>query len=100
MSYLMASVYINSAAMCDTTNGGVSACRGTLFVPHPRGNFKESDIDKIAILEYDSTNTCRPLFRPAGKKRGMFGGNFVYSSDSRFRELYGHNPVPIHDRFE
>ena len=37
----------------------------------------------------------------------MFGGNFAYSSDSRFHEaverITGHRsygPVPIHDRFE
>ena len=27
----------------------------------------------------------------------MFGGNFVYTSDSRFPSDY---PIPIHDRFE
>lgn len=30
---------------------------------------------------------------------GMFGGNYVVSSDSRFREDIGH-PVPVHDRAE
>lgn len=29
----------------------------------------------------------------------MFGGNFVYSSDSRFREINGY-PIPIYDRRE
>lgn len=28
---------------------------------------------------------------------GMFGGNFIYSSDGRFP---GVGPIPIHDRFE
>jgi len=31
----------------------------------------------------------------------MFGGNFVYSSDSRFSKLTNDgNPIPVHDRFE
>ena len=28
-----------------------------------------------------------------------FGGNFIYSSDSRFRKLSAY-PIPVHDRFE
>jgi hypothetical protein len=31
--------------------------------------------------------------------RPMFGGNFVYSSDSRFRAVCAY-PIPVHDRFE
>lgn len=30
---------------------------------------------------------------------GMFGGNFVFCSDSRIRELNSY-PIPVHDRFE
>lgn len=39
---------------------------------------------------------------PEGRYAGpMFGGCFVYSSDSRFAKLTGtHNPLPVHDRFE
>jgi len=29
----------------------------------------------------------------------MFGGNFLYSCDSRFREICSY-PIPIHDRIE
>lgn len=36
---------------------------------------------------------------PAGHVGGMMGGNFAYSSDSRFREISAY-PLPIHDRFE
>jgi len=34
-----------------------------------------------------------------GKKvtGGMFGGNFIYTSDSRFPSV---GPIPVHDRFE
>lgn len=38
---------------------------------------------------------------PAGHdgKWLMFGGNFIWSSDSRFREL-STQPIPLHDRVE
>jgi hypothetical protein len=36
--------------------------------------------------------------RREGKTVGpMFGGNFVYTSDSRFPNKY---PIPVHDRWE
>lgn len=31
---------------------------------------------------------------------GMFGGNFLYTSDSRFREVVNEYPIRIHDRIE
>lgn len=37
--------------------------------------------------------------RPDGYVGAMFGGNFAYSSDSRFRTISAY-PLPIHDRFE
>ena len=37
----------------------------------------------------------------ASKMAGpMFGGNFVYSSDSRFARLNDGRPIPVHDRYE
>lgn len=39
-----------------------------------------------------------PVGRP-GNARGMFGGNFVFTSDSRFRRVSDY-PLPVHDRFE
>lgn len=30
----------------------------------------------------------------------MMGGNFIYNTDSRFREAYGDRPIPLHDRRE
>ena len=38
-----------------------------------------------------------------GKGCQMFGGNFVYSCDSRFKEMcdeYRNIPLPVHDRYE
>ncbi len=40
---------------------------------------------------------AEPLDKPDDKLGPMMGGNFIYSSDSRFPSSY---PIPIHDRFE
>ena len=32
-------------------------------------------------------------------KQVMFGGNFIYTSDSRFRKINAY-PIPVHDRVE
>ena len=37
--------------------------------------------------------------KPKGTVGSMMGGNFAYTSDSRFREVSDY-PLPIHDRFE
>lgn len=43
---------------------------------------------------------AEPLVKPE-RKWNMFGGNFVYSSDSRFLEFTGSNrPIPVFDRIE
>lgn len=42
-----------------------------------------------------------PIDKPEGLVGPMFGGNFVYTSDSRFRELTRMDgPIHVHDRFE
>lgn len=46
---------------------------------------------------------CTPVFEVNGKVSTGFmaGGNFIYSSDSRFEEISGcSHPIPIHDRTE
>lgn len=43
---------------------------------------------------------ARPIDAGGRTRAGMFGGNFVYTSDSRFTEAFGGTPVPVHDRFE
>ena len=103
---------------CDCTNGGVTSKRDrfTLFWDCEKKDAQkyctENNIDVDSALwlnpriiweEYHPF--CEPLVKPAGKIGGMFGGNFVYTSDSRFPSLYGerncaHFPIPVHDRFE
>jgi len=41
----------------------------------------------------------QPVGNPTG--RGwMMGGSFIHSCDSRFREVFGNKPIPLHDRQE
>ena len=91
------------ASGSDCTNGGVSSrfTRATLW----RGRVpKGSTSDSIAIFELVETNARgEPYLKavPAGETRWtMFGGNFLWSSDSRFRNEVSERPIPIHDRVE
>lgn len=103
---------------CDCTNGGVTSKRDrfTMFFDCEKKDAlkycAENNIDvdsalwfnpRILFGEYHPI--CEPLVKPEGTVGGMFGGNFVFTSDGRFPSLYGerncaHFPIPVHDRFE
>lgn len=99
--YLSVNV-LTTAGFPDCTNNGISANGSKLFVPCDRGNWTEEDIqgmENAVILEVGKAGG-RIHFREKGQKAWtMFGGNFAYSSDSRFTEMYP-NPIHIHDRIE
>lgn len=97
----------------DCTNRGVTHpdnAKGKIFVvPHPSGQWDEDDInngdtDRFVVLEvktheiYPEYKYLRPVM--AGKRWTMMGGNFGYTSDSRWSSMYGNYPLPIHDRIE
>lgn len=99
-------VYRN-AAFGDCSNHGRSEEYVTLFLICEDG-WKDVPEDSPRLLRLVS----RHLFegKPAylhvepvnpgdleDKVGPMFGGNFVYSSDSRFPSDY---PIPVHDRYE
>ncbi len=42
---------------------------------------------------------AEPVNQPSGMNGPMFGGTFIYSCDSRFRDMCPY-PIPLHDRFE
>lgn len=100
----------------DCTNGGISSKFDQLTIVNAEGPFDPDEKAPAAILIESHGNA---VIRPAvfDKATGeyvvepnkwfMFGGNFAYTSDSRFREavekvcgrrFYG--AVPIHDRCE
>ena len=91
----------------DCANGGVTSTANTLYLIC-EGGWHEEPEDSSLLLR----TVTRKLFRGASpyihaepvnpgdltdKLGPMFGGCFVWSSDSRFPSDY---PIPVHDRFE
>ncbi|MCF1457812.1 MAG: hypothetical protein LPH21_09690 [Shewanella sp.] len=107
--YLSVDVYVNKEGY-DCTNGGVSSKFVSVYIPCPNGNYTLENIetanqlDRVLELEdkVDRDGSVYRILRPRGWKfpRGMMGGNFVYTSDSRFRNHVSPYPLPIHDREE
>lgn len=97
MKGLIVKVYRNS--MPDCTNGGVSSThdevllvgKGVPEVFESRDDMPVLKLVKRIIFGREYVHAT-PIDRP-----GMFGGNFIYSSDSRFPNAY---PIAVHDRVE
>lgn len=103
VSGLEAEVYRSSTGDC--TNGGISAeCRNLYILTQTKGPFEPQDIRECVRVECKEVAgnqyiDCKPLY--FRNRWYMMGGNFLYTSDSRFREITGSQyPVPIHDRYE
>jgi hypothetical protein len=105
---LIANVY-RSPCMGDCTKNGVSSQHDTFVVENCDGPFKASpDTPALFLIRHRSIPTVvLASTQPHHVSGAMFGGNFLYTSDSRFREMCRlltgyewHGPVPIHDRFE
>lgn len=95
---------LRPADRSDCTLGGVSSKHARFILT---GLGKDSE-----IFEPDAENPELRLVKkaysfgthyyavPADKPDGgMFGGNYIDTSDSRFKAVCGY-PIPIHDRFE
>ena len=109
---LMVSVYRDSG-MYDCTNGGITANHKRLTVVNVPGPFKPTADRPAALLVkgplgdptvvpavQDATGEWVPEKRP-GIVGPMAGGNYVATSDSRWRQAVGfYGAVPVHDRFE
>lgn len=94
----------------DCSNGGVSSKYDRLLlIGNGIEGFVEVDLDdeeatkQVIYLERrilfgkQLYLTAYPFAKFTDGKWRMFGGNFAYSSDSRFPNEY---PIPIHDRIE
>lgn len=86
----------------DHTNGGLTSKFNVLTVI-------DADLPKIFQADDECPALIIKSFKgytyavPAINERGlpwMMGGNFIYSPDTRFREVLGHYPIPVHDRQE
>ena len=100
------------------SNNGVSNRYKELYVVAPFITLQDVEkfckenpsykVEQFLILDYDFYNNprynnyCRLEPLNKGGKWNMFGGTFLYSSDSRFQLFVGGSkyPVPIHDRYE
>ena len=89
----------------DCTNHGISSVAQQLTVIGdgiPQMYEPSEDAPGVKIVKRQLFGReyvhCEPLDSPTG--RGwMMGGNFIYSCDSRFREINEY-PIPVHDRQE
>jgi len=103
MSSILTFIYRNNLG--DSTNNGVTSNQDSINLHYG----PEADLADLADLpEGDLVLVERQLFGemawycvPVGayknNKQTMFGGNFVYTSDSRFPAS---SPLPVHDRIE
>lgn len=115
--FMSASVYKDST-LGDCTNGGASSKHDNLYVVAKHVTLKDVEefckenpaytVEEFFKLDYDFYNNshyghyCRLEPINKGNKWYMFGGNYLATSDSRFKDFVGgcKYPVPIHDRTE
>lgn len=103
--------YVLRSSLGDCTNGGVSSCSDSLELFAPQLSFAQVanyclengiDVNKVVKLVYRESLDyihAEPIVDRG--KWHMFGGNYLKTSDSRFKDLTGISyPVPVHDRTE
>lgn len=102
-SCLTAEVYRSSLGDC--TNYGISSYQKELYVlVGKEGPFEPDDIRQCVYIEMHEIMgkkyiDCKPAY--CQKYWYMMGGNFLYTSDSRFKKITGSSyPIAIHDRYE
>ena len=83
----------------DCTNGGISSKFDKMILVGegiPRIFKPSEDTPAIYLKQYCGDYIAVPDL----DKQTMMGGNFVYTCDSRFRQLLGGHPIRIHDSSE
>lgn len=112
--YVRASI-LRDADGIDCTKGGETAYskRFTLFTHRMSRNaallaIEEMNLNPSECLQVENRKPCGddyfnaiPLTPGRRDKWHSFGGNFIYSSDSRYREVTSLSyPIGVHDRVE
>ena len=101
-------VFVYRTGLGDATNGGVSSRVDMLLLAGEgiEGPFEVDDNEHHLELRKKNVGGEDYLYavpvgyvEAVGTAGPMFGGNFVYTSDSRFRRVCKY-PIPIHDRYE
>ena len=97
--------YVFRNPLGDCTNDGISKNRRELYIiSDQKGPFEPQDIRECVYIEWrevmgEKYIDCKPLY--CSKRWYMAGGNFLYTSDSRFKDITKSKyPIAIHDRYE
>ena len=100
MHYLRVNV-LHTVGYPDSTNNGVThSAPDKLVVPCERGDYTEAEVIEHGLIVLVVMNTkIKHYVVQSETRRGGMGGNFIWSTDSRFRDMHPY-PVPVHDRFE
>ena len=106
MKGIVADIYRPSHGDCSA--GGISAIHGRVLVVGKGVPEITEDDDtlpvvtvEIKMMGNDKFVHARPIEKPNRNYIGwMMGGCFIWSSDSRFREIINEYPVPLHNRQE
>jgi len=114
-AYMTTAHVYRDTALGDCTNHGASSRFDMLYI------YAEHLSTPAALLDIQQHNlnieqcfqvhriivggkpffNIKPLDPRLSGKWKMFGGNFAYSCDSRYREVTGISyPIPVHDRIE
>lgn len=101
---LIVDVYRCAETMCDTTNGGASSKFNTFTLVDPVlpavfNVAANRPALKLVRRELFGSTYIHAVPAELEGRHTMFGGNFIYTSDSRFRNI-SNQPIPIHDRVE
>ena len=99
MNYLPVTVLTEGGYDC-SCNGVTVTHAKKLVVPCEDGHLSEEDVEKRGYVVLELGVILKSIHFKQPGKRGMFGGNFVWSSDSRFGKAYGRQPIHVHDRHE
>lgn len=103
-TYITVSVYRHPTGDC--TNGGATSRHDRMLVQVNGGHIhhselSEDDLDRVLVpgKKGGKMNFVPQKLMQSGEWT-MFGGNFVWTTDDRFSQLYGNQPIAVHDRVE
>lgn len=96
---------LQASSLGDCTNNGISSYARELYIlDTQKGPFEPDDIRQCVYIEKREVMgqeyvDCKPAY--CRKRWYMAGGNILYTSDSRFKQITGISyPIAIHDRYE
>lgn len=99
---MLVSVYKSGDYDC-TMNGVSSNVTGVILIGDNVPQISTPS-DEYPALYLSDSPMLEPIAVPLsvhdGVEWGMFGGNFLWTSDSRFRNQVSESPIRIHDRIE